>query len=105
LGPVVADVGAHDARAFGREPQRGSAPDAGTGAGDDHGLVLQQHEGLLVLRRGDQAGTATGGVAGSKRYSRSAVARRILYCVGSGRSSTSFRATPMQSGHVVSLWG
>ena len=48
---------------------------------------------------------ACGGTAGVKRNSLSALPRWILYCVSGGRSASSFFATPMQSGHVVSLCG
>ena len=54
----------------------------------------------------DRAGICyVGGTAGVKRYNFSAFPRWILYCVSAGRPASNFLATPMQSGHVVSLCG
>ncbi len=62
----------------------------------------EQVRGLAVRHRGPGP---PAGSAGVNRYSRSALPRRILYCVSGGRPCTSFFATPMESGQVVSVCG
>ena len=73
----------------------------------DPGTVLERRPARAA--RGRRAGCGgrgqLGGTAGVKRNSFSALPRWILYCVSAGRSASSFFATPMQSGHVVSLCG
>ena len=71
--------------------------------GQLHHPYTAEQLGTVLL--GQRRPGAPVGSAGVNRKRRSALPRRILYCDSCGSASTSFFATLMQSGQVVSLCG
>src|SRR3954453_11263708 len=85
--------------------------DVGAPVGEERARDGHEHE-LRQLDDPDPSEEVDGrfghgrdGTAGVNRNSFSALPRWILYWVSAGRSASNFLATPMQSGHVVSLCG
>ena len=85
LGPVVAHVGATTRAPSAANRSAAARPTPEPAPVMMTVLSCNSTGRLLVDGRTGQAGTATGGAAGSKRKSRSALPRRILYCVRRGQ--------------------